>query len=97
MQALAAAIKYLELLSTDRNFNSFEMSLYDIHQYMKLDVGAAKALNVEACPGDSRTAYLQGVLNQCRTPQGRRLLNQWIKQPLINLQHIGKSTSQYHV
>ena len=57
---------------------------------MRLDTAAALALNVEAAPGENEAYSLVGVLNHCRTPQGQRLLKQWIKQPLIDLRHIGK-------
>ena len=59
-------------------------------RYMRLDTAAALALNVEAAPGENEAYSLVGVLNHCRTPQGQRLLKQWIKQPLIDLRHIGK-------
>ena len=57
---------------------------------MKLDLPAARALNLEACPGEEKSTSLQGLLNKCRTSQGQRLMRQWIKQPLIDLKKIGK-------
>ena len=63
-------------------------------RYMRLDTAAALALNVEAAPGENEAYSLVGVLNHCRTPQGQRLLKQWIKQPLIDLRHIGKEEGE---
>ena len=41
--------------------------------------------------GSSKNMSLYGLLNRCKTAQGMRLLNRWLKQPLVNLHEIGMS------
>jgi len=53
-----------------------------------LDAAAVAALNILPKPGThpSMPSYrwqsILGVLDHCRTPQGHRLMGQWVKQPL---------------
>ena len=89
MGSAAALIKYLGVLSEQTNFGQFQLYQHDLSQYMKLDASALKALNLMPGPRDgSKNMSLYGLLNHCKTPVGSRLLAQWLKQPLMNLQEI---------
>ncbi|KAJ8919097.1 hypothetical protein NQ315_012082 [Exocentrus adspersus] len=94
MGCLQAIIKFLNLTGDERNFNQFKLSSLDAHRFVRLDNAALYALNVLPKPGSrtvessvinpnaSKTSSLKGILDNCVTAQGRRLLEQWIKQPL---------------
>jgi hypothetical protein len=53
---------------------------------MKLDQSAVQALNLFASPTDAeRSMSLYGLLSKTRTAAGARLLQQWLRQPLMDL------------
>lgn len=91
MGSAAALIKYLGVLHDPSNFGQYQLYQHDLSQFMKLDASALKALNLMPGPRDgAKTMSLYGLLNHCKTPVGSRLLSQWLKQPLMNLDEIEK-------
>lgn len=91
MGSASALVKYLGLLHDPSNFGQFRLYQHDLTQYMKLDSAALRALNLMPGPRDgSKTMSIYGLLNNCKTPMGSRLLAQWLKQPLMSLREIEK-------
>ncbi|VEU21518.1 DEKNAAC102617 [Brettanomyces naardenensis] len=83
-----ALLSYLSLLADDSNRGSITIGKYSLEQFMKLDYAAVRALNLFPPPNFSnsmnKTSSLFGLLNNCKTAGGTRLLSQWIKQPLVD-------------
>nr|WJN24895.1 MSH2 [Farysia itapuensis] len=91
MGSVAALISYLSLLSDEHNFAQYSIKTHDLSQYLRLDNSALRALNLFPEPGQtgsSKNTSVYGLLDHCRTGQGKRLLAQWLKQPLINVHAI---------
>ena len=85
MGCLASLSKYLELSSDESNLNQFEIVETSPSLYMRLDGAAFSGLNImPVMYTEPEFASLWGVLNHCNTPQGQRLLRNWLKQPLID-------------
>lgn len=91
LAALGVAIRYLELTNDSANHGHYDLKLLNLHRFVHLDAAAVSALNLFPKPGFvmSSSAFkwhsVLGVLDRCRTPQGHRLIAQWLKQPLRNI------------
>ena len=88
--SIACLISYLQLLTDDANIEAYSIKKIDLNQYMKLDASAVKAFNLMPGikDGNNKTTHLFGILNKCKTAQGSRMLGQFIKQPLMNIDDI---------
>ncbi|ODV85826.1 hypothetical protein CANARDRAFT_27910 [[Candida] arabinofermentans NRRL YB-2248] len=89
-----ALISYLSLLSDDSNSSALTIGRYNLEQFMKLDYAAVKALNLFPPPSINKSlnknSSLFGLLNNCKTVGGTKLLSQWLKQPLVDVKEIRK-------
>ena len=82
----------LKLLSDSGNDKKFKIKSHNLHSYLKLDSSSFKALNLlpdRLEQSALKTHSIYGLLNQCCTSQGQRLLMQWIKQPLVDINKLG--------
>lgn len=94
MSALSALIITNSLLADIKMHHMYRLHHHDLSQYMKIDASALKALNLMPAPnelGGSKNTSVYGLLDKCKTTQGQRLLQRWLKQPLVNLHEIGES------
>jgi DNA mismatch repair protein MSH2 len=91
MGPTACLIHYLDMITDENNFGYYDMTSFDLMQFMKLDSSAVKALNLVPQPTDTnKTMNLFGLLNHCRTGMGSRRLMQWIRQPLLDIDVINQ-------
>lgn len=90
LSAVAAIIKYLELLADENNFDHYSLSIFKSDLYAKVDIQSVSGLGLfPENPKDFlEKHYLLGHLNNCGTNLGERLLVQWIKQPLMDLRKL---------
>lgn len=88
-----------QLLSDTANQSQYHMIPLDFSQYMRLDSAACRALHIDHSPSEVAMGGSSGghegelvrLLNKCQTQQGRRLMAQWVRQPLLDKSKIGKS------
>ncbi|KAL5240610.1 hypothetical protein ACI65C_008020 [Semiaphis heraclei] len=89
--AIAAVIKYLELSSDSDNLNQFSVDNLGYDKFVHLDSAGVQALNLFSNSGTmSKNDSILGIFNKCRSPHGQRLLTQWIRQPLRDLNKINE-------
>ena len=83
----AAALKLLNRLST-----------YSLKEFMTLDAATRRNLELtETIRGGTVTGSLLGVLDQTKTPMGKRLLRRWVNRPLLDVEQIGKRQAEVEV
>lgn len=88
--ALRAIIHFLNLLGDKTNFNQYKISTFNVNNCVRIDNAALYALNALPKSMSNKSNSLFGVLDRCVTSAGRRLLEQWIKQPLKDLNRINE-------
>ncbi|XP_056633214.1 DNA mismatch repair protein Msh2 isoform X1 [Diorhabda sublineata] len=97
---LSALIKFLNLNEDEKNFNQFKLSTLDARRFVRIDNAALFALHVIPKASNTgpnnyfkrvdKSSSLKGLLDNCATAQGSRLLEQWIKQPLKDIHAINE-------
>ena len=101
---IAFAVLFKRFASMLTSQETFTMEMYDPNDHAQVDPGTLKALDVFPDPSKrifqhiwfssfiwvASHAYssLYSILNQCKTAQGSRLLETWLRTPLKNYDHI---------
>mgnify|MGYP003385209141 CR=1 FL=1 len=69
---------------------TYDLCIGSLFKYMRIDTAAAAAVNLLPMPDEPRFGSVYGVLNRCRTKIGSRLLNRWVRQPLLDVDAINR-------
>lgn len=105
LSSCGALLNYLQLLNEEEQVGKYDLIQHSLQEFMKLDASAIKALNlfpqnsnqpfgpatgISMGGAGTKVSSLFQLLNHCKTNAGVRLLNEWLKQPLTDVQHIEK-------
>ena len=69
--------------SCSRGFRS-----YSLNEFMTLDASTRRNLELEETLRGEYKGSLLGVLDCAVTPMGKRMMHQWVSQPLLNIEKI---------
>ena len=83
-------VKQLELRDGDEETSgAFTFDIGSLARYMRIDSAAAEAVNLLPKPDHpSQYGSIFGVLNRCKSKMGSRLLERWLRQPLLDRKEI---------
>jgi len=89
VRAAGAIVEYLRSSQEGALSLLTGLSIYSLDDFMILDAATRRNLELTETirAGDVRGSLL-GILDQTQTPMGRRLLRQWLGNPLLDLERI---------
>ena len=89
VQAAGALLKYLQETRRDALKALSGFTTYSLADFMVLDAETRRNLELTETLRENKVeGSLLSVLDNTRTPMGKRLLRQWVNKPLLNLQAI---------
>ena len=88
VRAAGTILQYLKDTQPDSLALLTSLRAYSIHEFMTLDAATRRNLELEETLRGERKGSLLGALDQAVTPMGKRMLHQWVSQPLLNVERI---------
>jgi DNA mismatch repair protein MutS len=90
VRAAGGIIQYLK--ETQPNALNLLNSLrsYSLNEFMTLDSSTRRNLELDETLRGERKGSLLGVLDETITPMGKRMIHQWVSQPLLNVEKINQ-------
>ncbi|CAH0515463.1 unnamed protein product [Peronospora belbahrii] len=92
--SLACLLEALGVMTETDAFGCYTLSEGNLSSSMQLDSAAVWSLNLLPDPSATTTGAVRfggsvlEILNRGKTPMGRRLLERWIRQPLVDVKQI---------
>ena len=91
VRALGCAMKYLYATQMGGLSRLTTVNVYSDMQFMGLDVTTRRNLElIETMRNKDKVGSLLGVLDRTKTAMGKRLIRNWIEQPLVHLTPISR-------
>jgi DNA mismatch repair protein MutS len=88
MRAAGAILQYLKETQPDSLSLLTSLRSYSLNEFMTLDAATRRNLELDETLRGERKGSLLGTLDQTVTPMGKRMVHQWVSQPLLNVERI---------
>ncbi|HSL30074.1 MAG TPA: DNA mismatch repair protein MutS, partial [Anaerolineales bacterium] len=88
MRAAGAVLQYLKDTQPDSLALLTSLRSYSINEFMTLDAATRRNLELDETLRGERKGSLLGTLDKTVTPMGKRMIHQWVSQPLLNVDRI---------
>ncbi len=88
VRAAGTIIQYLKDTQPDSLTLLTSLRSYSINEFMTLDAATRRNLELDETLRRERKGSLLGTLDQAITPMGKRMIHQWVSQPLLNVEKI---------
>ena len=90
VRASGAIIQYLKETQPDALILLTSLRVYSLNEFMTLDASTRRNLELDETLRGERKGSLLGTLDYSITPMGKRLMHQWVSQPLLQVDKINK-------
>lgn len=90
VRAAGAIVQYLKETQPDALHLLNSLRSYSLNEFMTLDASTRRNLELDETLRGQRKGSLLGTLDLTITPMGKRLIHQWVSQPLLHVEKIQK-------
>ncbi len=90
VRAAGSIIQYLKETQPDALNLLTSLRVYSLNEFMTLDASTRRNLELDETLRGERKGSLLGTLDYSITPMGKRLMHQWVSQPLLHVEKINK-------
>ena len=88
LRAAGTILQYLKETQPDSLTLLTSLRTYSINEFMTLDAATRRNLELDETLRGERKGSLLGTLDQTVTAMGKRMMHQWVSQPLLNVDRI---------
>lgn len=88
VRAAGSIVQYLKETQPDALSLLTSLRSYSLNEFMTLDASTRRNLELDETLRGERKGSLLGTLDTTITPMGKRLIHQWVSQPLLSVEKI---------